>query len=99
MLIWVTQNNKINRSKFLDRITYQKVGNMIAKIEFDMQDDEDRHKYAQFLGMERNDRFWHGLYDEVFRKHIRYGNSDEVIDTYQKIWDEIAEYRDKLEFE
>jgi hypothetical protein len=72
---------------------------MIAKIEFNMQDEDDRHKYSQFLGMERNDRFWNDLYDEIFRPVIRYGSCQKTVDSYQKVWDEIAEYMNRLEFE
>lgn len=64
-----------------------------------MQDEDDRHKYAQFLGMERNARFWDELYTEIFRPLIRYGYCQETIGSYQKIWDKIAEYKDRLELE
>ena len=60
-----------------------------------MHDEDDRHKYTEFLCMSRNARFWDDLYDEVFRKHIRYGD-DINHDIYQKVWDDISKYMEEL---
>ena len=69
-------------------------------VEFDLDDDMDRYRYEQFQNMERNARFWNDLYDDVFRKVIRYEHSaPRKQKLYQKVWDEIGKYMEELEEE
>lgn len=64
-------------------------------IELDMHDEIDRTHYADFLFMERNAVFWNRIYEEVFRKHIKYGD-DIKSDIFHQVWDELLEWREQL---
>jgi hypothetical protein len=66
---------------------------MKTKITLKTNDNEEidaiinRHKYKQF-----HDE----LYDEVFRKVIRYSEDEKLVSCYERVWKEIYEHMSKL---
>lgn len=69
---------------------------MKVTIQLDLNDEEDKMAYEEILLARRNCRFWDGLYDEVFRKVIKYEEDPEMAGNFSLVWDEIKAFMDEL---
>lgn len=69
---------------------------MKCTVTFDLTDELDRYRYADFLVMERNAIFWNRLYDEVFRPAIKYSVDDDTHKMFDTVWQDVAKYMEEL---
>jgi hypothetical protein len=57
---------------------------------------DDREELDAILNRDKYKLFHDELYDEVFRKVIRYSEDQKLVSCYERVWKEIYEYQSNL---
>lgn len=70
---------------------------MKITVEFDLSTEEGREEYEEFKNMRRNARFWDEIYNEVFRRHIKYGSDADQATTWTEVAAEVGRFMKDLE--
>ncbi len=70
---------------------------MKVYIKLDLDNEEDKDRYKDINRVVEYSRFYHELYDEVFRPIIKYGEDETRSAMYEEVWQKIRQFQEELE--